>query len=192
MKQIDARGLQCPQPVVLTKKALEEMLEGELECIVDNITARENVSRLATNLEYEFSVAEKDGLYYIKIKKANKEGLDNKEQNNDFVIVIANDKLGTGIEELGKVLIKGYIYALTEVKPLPKAMMFLNGGVKLTTEGSEVIENLKRLEELGVEMISCGTCLDYYGLKEKVQVGIIGNMYLIVEKMNTAAKVINI
>ena len=191
MKEIDARGLVCPQPVILTKKALEEIEEGEVVAIVDNVTAKENVSRLAANLNYEYEVSDGNGCHYIKIRKT--AGTKKSDEIEDsIVIVITSDKLGQGAEELGKVLMKSYTYALTETTPLPKAVMFLNSGVKLTSEGSEVLENIKKLENSGVEIISCGTCLDYYKLKEKLQAGIVGNMYSIIEKMNSAGKVINI
>jgi len=191
MKEIDARGLVCPQPVILTKKALEGMTEGEVVTIVDNITAKENVSRLAENLSCKYEISDENGCYYIKIKKAaGAQSMETKEDST--VIVITTDKLGQGAEELGKVLIKSYTYALAETTPLPKAVMFLNSGVKLTAEGSEVLENIKKLENSGVEIISCGTCLDFYQLKDKLQVGIVGNMYSIIEKMNSAGKVINI
>ncbi len=191
MKEIDARGLVCPQPVILTKKALEEIEEGEVVAIVDNITAKENISRLAANLNYEYEVSEVNGCHYIKIKKT--AGIKKSDEKDDsIVIVITSDKLGQGEEELGKVLMKSYTYALTETTPLPKTVMFLNSGVKLTSEGSEVLENIKKLENSGVEIISCGTCLDYYKLKEKLQAGVVGNMYSIIEKMNSAGKVINI
>ncbi len=191
MKEIDARGLLCPQPVILTKKALEEMQEGEVIAIVDNITAKENITRLAVNLNYGYEISDENGCHYIKITKApTDQRLE--EKKDSIVIVITTDKLGQGDEELGKVLMKSYIYALTEAKPLPKAVMFLNSGVKLTAEGSEVLENIKNLEAAGTEIISCGTCLDFYHLKEKLKAGIVGNMYSIIEKMNTAGKVINI
>lgn len=191
MKEIDARGLVCPQPVILTKKALEEIAEGEVVAIVDNITAKENVSRLATNLNYEYEVSEEKGCHYIKIRKTagTQKPVGNEES---IVIVITSDKLGQGDEELGKVLMKSYTYALTEATPLPKAVMFLNSGIKLTSDGSLVLENIKKLEDSGVEIVSCGTCLDFYQLKDKLKVGIIGNMYSIIEKMNSAGKVINI
>jgi len=191
MKEIDARGLICPQPVILAKKALEEISDGEVVAIVDNITAKENVLRLAANLNYEYEVTDRDGCHYIKIRKAVREEK-SKSKEDTTVIAITSDKLGQGAEELGKVLMKSYTYALTETNPRPEALIFLNSGVKLTAEGSEVIENIKKLEALGVEIISCGTCLDYYKLKEKLQVGIAGNMYSIIEKMNSANKVINI
>ena len=191
MKEIDARGLMCPQPVILTKKALEEISEGEVVAIVDNITAKENVSRLAANLNYEYEVTDENDCHYIKIRKVKEaQKLDVKEDT--IVIVITSDKLGQGDPELGKLLMKSYTYALTETSPLPKAVIFLNSGVKLASEGSEVLENIKKLESAGVEIISCGTCLDYYKLKEKLHTGIVGNMYSIIEKMNSASKVINI
>ena len=191
MKEIDARGLVCPQPVINTKKALEEIIEGEVIVIVDNITAKENVSRLAENLNYEYEVSDESGCHYIKIKKADG-AMKPERKENSIVIVITSDKLGQGAEELGKVLMKSYTYALTETTPLPKAVLFLNSGVKLTVEGSEVLKNIKKLEDSGVEIVSCGTCLDFYQLKEKLQLGIVGNMYSIIEKMNSAGKVINI
>ncbi len=191
MKEIDARGLVCPQPVILTKKALEEITEGEVVTIVDNVTAKENVSRLAESLSCKYEISDEDGCHYIKIKKSAGSGKPEVKEDS-IVIVITTDKLGQGAEELGKVLMKSYTYALTETAPLPKAVIFLNSGVKLTTEGSDVIENLKKLESSKVEIISCGTCLDFYQLKDKLQVGIVGNMYSIIEKMNSAGKVINI
>ena len=100
--------------------------------------------------------------------------------------------MGEGNDELGKVLIKGFIYTLTECKPYPKYIIFVNSGVKLTTENEATVENLKILEESGVEILSCGTCLDYYGLKENVQVGSITNMYTIVETMNKSLQTISI
>jgi selenium metabolism protein YedF len=93
---------------------------------------------------------------------------------------------------LGQLLMKTYTYTLSETKPYPKAVIFINSGVKLAVEGSEAIENIQKLAKLDIEIISCGTCLDYYNIKDKLKVGVIGNMYTIVEYMNSAAKVINI
>ncbi|HYE09566.1 MAG TPA: sulfurtransferase-like selenium metabolism protein YedF, partial [Patescibacteria group bacterium] len=126
----------------------------------------------------------------IKIKKI--DAADDKTENNDFVVVITSDKLGTGEAELGQLLMKTYTYTLNETKPYPKAVIFMNSGVKLVVEGSEALENIQKLAEKNIEIISCGTCLDYYNIKDKLQVGIVGNMYTIVEYMNHAIKVINI
>lgn len=190
MATIDARGLQCPEPVIRTKKALEEITSGEIITIVDNVTAKENVSRLAANLNCPYEITEQEGCFYIKIKKT-EEGAEQQE-NKDFIIVITSDQLGAGAEELGRLLMKTYTYTLNETAPYPKAVIFMNSGVKLVVEGAETLENLQKLEDKGVEIISCGTCLDYYKLKEKLKTGIVGNMYTIVEYMNKAAKVVYI
>lgn len=100
--------------------------------------------------------------------------------------------MGKGSEELGKILIKSFMYTLTETRPYPKTMLFYNSGVYLTCEGSEVVEDLKKLEAEGVEIISCGTCLDYFNIKDKIQVGEISNMYTIYEKMKNASNTVNI
>lgn len=190
MSRIDARGLLCPQPVIMTKKALEQIESGEIIAIVDNATAKENVSRLATNMNYQHEIEEKDGCFYIKIIKT--ESNETRTKSNDFVIVITADKLGAGDEALGQLLMKTYTYTLNETKPYPRAVIFMNSGVKLVAEGSETLENIQKLAEKNIEIISCGTCLDFYGIKDKLKVGIVGNMYTIVEYMNNASKVINI
>lgn len=190
MANIDARGLACPQPVILTKKALEELESGEVITIVDNITARENLSRLAANLNCEYAVEEKEGCYHVTIKKTGE--TIKQETNDEFVIVITSDKLGAGDEELGKLLMKTYTYTLNETKPYPKAVIFINSGVKLVVEGAETLENIQKLQDKGIEIISCGTCLDFYNIKDKLKAGVVGNMYTIVEYMHTASKVINI
>ncbi len=190
MREIDGRGLACPQPVILTKKALEDISEGEIITIVDNEVAVENVKRLVTSLGLVYDIDEKEGFYYIKIiKKAGNEK-NISESRDDFAIIIGSDKLGRGDDALGEVLMKSYIYSLTEVTPLPKTIVFLNAGVNLAVKDSPVLESLKKLYESGVEIISCGTCLDYYDLKEKLNIGIIGNMYSIVEVMHSSGKII--
>jgi selenium metabolism protein YedF len=110
----------------------------------------------------------------------------------DTCIFINSDKMGTGNDELGEVLIKGYIYTLTECKPYPKSIVFVNSGIKLTTVNEATVENLTILQEAGVEVLSCGTCLDYYGLKDNLKVGNVTNMYTIVELMNNSTKTISI
>lgn len=110
----------------------------------------------------------------------------------ELVVLVSSDKLGVGDDKLGAALMKSYLYALTESDKKPKVMLFLNGGVKLTAEGSDVIESLKALEGIGTEILSCGTCLDFYGLKDKLQIGTITNMYTIIEKMHNATNTIKL
>ena len=106
------------------------------------------------------------------------------------MVAVSSDRMGSGNDELGKVLIKGFIFAVTQLDELPKTMLFYNGGATLTTEGSDSLEDLKSLEAQGVEILTCGTCLDYYGLKDKLAVGSVTNMYSIVETLAGADKII--
>ncbi|WP_069650978.1 sulfurtransferase-like selenium metabolism protein YedF [Caloranaerobacter ferrireducens] len=194
-KEVDARGKACPKPVIMTKKALDEIESGVVITIVDNEVAKENVSKLAKSMNYNFKVEKtKDNDFVIHITKGEVVEVEsNTCQPNifkDMTVVFGSDKMGKGSDELGKILMKGFIYTLTESIPYPSTLLFLNSGVKLTTEGSEVIDDLKKLEEQGVEILSCGTCLDFYNLNGKLKVGEVTNMYTIVEKMKNATNTI--
>lgn len=193
MKTIDCKGLACPKPVILTKKELEAITEGEIEVIVDNAAARENVSRFAKSQGFDYNVNEKEGLFHIIIKKTGQQACDIMNFNEkNLIIMITSDKFGTGDDKLGSALMKSYLYALTENEIKPVKMFFINSGVKLTSEGTEVLESLNTLKNSGVEIYSCGTCLDFYGLKEKLLIGEVTNMYSIVESTNSAANTIKI
>ncbi len=113
------------------------------------------------------------------------------EQKKNTVVMISSEFMGKGDDKLGATLMKGFIYALSTQETLPDTILFFNGGAKLTTQGSLALEDLKEMEKQGVEILTCGTCLDFYGLKEKLEVGSVTNMYVIVEKMTKADKVIN-
>lgn len=197
--KIDARGLACPKPVINTKRELDNLEEGVVVTVVDNKTAKENVLKLAKSLNCEANIVdEKENFISIEIIKGKnilekQNILDNKESElEDTCVFISSDKMGLGNDELGKVLIKGFIYTLTESKPYPKYVLLVNGGVKLSAENEETIENLKILENAGVEVLSCGTCLDYYNLKDKLQVGTVTNMYTIVETLKNASNTISL
>lgn len=198
-KEVDARKQACPKPVIMTKKALDDIADGVVTTIVDNEVAKENVSKLAKSLNYEYTVEKGQAdEYYIHITKG--EVAEEVNENNtcvpntfkDMVILFGNDKLGEGSDELGNILMKGYIYTLTESIPFPSTLLFLNNGVRLTVEGSPVLDDLKKLQSEGVEILSCGTCLDFYNLKDKLSVGEITNMYTIVEKMKNATNTITL
>lgn len=193
--ELDAKGLACPKPVINTKKKLDSIEQGVLEVTVDNEIAKENILKLAKSMNLEANVlkTEKDSIC-IEIIKGENVIIEEKSQESlaDTCIFINSDKMGTGNDELGQVLIKGYIYTLTESKPYPKSILFVNSGIKLTTENEATVENLKILQDAGVEILSCGTCLDYYGLKEELKVGTVTNMYTIVESMNNSSKTISI
>ncbi|NLN15265.1 MAG: sulfurtransferase-like selenium metabolism protein YedF [Tissierellia bacterium] len=189
-KEIDARGLQCPQPVILTKKELDTITEGVLTTLVDNEVAKENVSKLVQGLGFEYKVDEREGYYQITIFKGDGQLEVKEEEDNfeDLTIAFTSNTMGKGNDELGKILMKSFIYTVSETEPLPKTMVFYNGGVRLTCQGSEVLDDLKKLEAAGVEIISCGTCLDFLKLKEDLRVGSISNMYTIYEKLKDPKK----
>ena len=192
---IDARGLDCPKPVINTKKELDKIQTGIINVDVDNTTAKENILKLAKSLNCEAIVKkEEDGIITIQINKGESDIIPQEINNEleDKCIFISSDKMGQGNDELGEVLMKGFIYTLTESKPYPKQILLVNGAITLSTTNKATIENLKILEDEGVEILSCGTCLDYYGLKEDLQVGSVTNMYNIVEALKNSINTISI
>lgn len=199
MITVNAMGDNCPIPVIKTKKAMQEITGPEtIEVLVDNEIAVQNVTKMAVssggNVTSE-KLGEKEFKVTIQMngavaKEAEEEAVCTPDRKGDTIIVIASDKMGSGNDELGKVLIKGFIFAVTQLEELPKAMIFYNGGATLTAEGSDSLEDLKSLEAQGVEILTCGTCLNYYGLTDKLEVGSVTNMYTIVEKMAEAGKII--
>jgi len=190
MKEIDCRGMACPQPVLTTKKALEEM-EGEFILIVDNPGSRDNVERFAQSQGAVVDVEEKGSDFYLRIQKGSACGLVGATQKAEKVVVYINSNLlGIGDEALGTILMRSFLKTLLDLKPIPSKLIFINSGVRLTTEGSEVLETLKTLSEKRVEILSCGTCLDFYGLKTKLKVGIVSNMYDIAQSLLEADRLI--
>jgi selenium metabolism protein YedF len=191
MKEIDCRGLACPQPVVTTQKALEEMEQGELMVIVDNPSARDNVERFAKSQGAKVDVEKKGNDFHLHIQKKGAYDLAESAQKAEKVVVYINSNLmGVGEDPLGAILMRSFLKTLLDLKPIPSKLIFVNSGVRLTTEGSEVLESIKALSNKGVEILSCGTCLDFYGLKEKLRIGIISNMYDIAQSLLEADRLI--
>lgn len=198
MITVNAMGDNCPIPVIKTKKAMQALTGPEvIEVLVDNEIAVQNVTKMATAQGGEVSsekLAEKEYKVVIKMNGAIEaaEALEEctPDKKGDMIVVINSDRMGSGNDALGKVLIKGFIYAVTQLDVLPKKMLFYNGGATLTVEGSDSLEDLKSLEAQGVEILTCGTCLDYYQVKDKLAVGSVTNMYAIVESMAEAGKII--
>ena len=191
MVKVNAVGFVCPVPVIMTKKALNEIAEGEIEVLVDNETAKQNLEKLAKELGYEFKSCKLEENFQVVInKKPNEDKKETKEEN--IVVVIDSDEMGKGDEELGKILVKGFIYSLTEMETLPKTVILYNKGVLLATVNENTIEDLKKLESMGVEVISCGTCANYYHVQDKLQVGSLTNMYTIVDRQFKATKLIRV
>ena len=192
-EKLDLRGLKCPEPAIRTGKALRDA--DELTIIVDDPTAPGNISRGVKNRGYDIDVRKDGKDYYLHIRK----GVDTKEGEVEFdpycalgptVLFFPANTIGRGDDELGSILIKSIIYSLTEAELKPSSIIFMNSGVKLTVEGSEALEDLLKLRDEGIEILVCGTCLDYFGLKEKLAVGDISNAYTITETLMDAGKVI--
>ncbi len=207
--QLDERGKQCPLPVIEAKKALEKAEPGSVvEVVVDNEIAVQNLKKLALHKGLD-SLSEKvsEREFLVKIWAGVKEKAEQVRENAEqaekesikcaldcrekgLVLVLASDEMGQGDAVLGRLLMKGFVYAVTQQDKLPETVLLFNGGAKLSCQGSDSLEDLKELEAQGVEILTCGTCLNHYGIAEKLLVGNVTNMYEIVEKMTGAKKIV--
>ncbi len=198
---VDAVGEPCPIPVVKATKALRELGEpGTLEVRVDNEIAVQNLTRMAAGNHLPVQ-AEKKGehLFVVTMEVAEPVGDAPVEEpalscvpdaRGDLVVAVDSETMGRGSDELGKLLMKSFLFAVSQLPQLPRTILFYNGGAKLTVEGSESLEDLRNMKAQGVEILTCGTCLNFYGLAEKLAVGGVTNMYSIVEALAGAGKVI--
>ena len=201
MITVNAMGDACPIPVVKTKKAMETLKAGDVvETYVDNEIAVENLTKMAKQTGCGVTSQKLDeGKYSVQItvSEAAREAGNMPKVNcgptlvSNKVVVIRSSVMGEGDPELGKVLIKGFIYALSQQEELPKTILFYNGGAHLTCEGSASLDDLKELEQRGVRILTCGTCLNFYGLSEKLKVGEVTNMYEIAETMSKASLIVS-
>ena len=203
MIKVNAIGDACPIPVVKTKNAIRELGgSGAVEVSVDNEIAVQNLLKMAKQKEYEAEFEKKSNTEYIvtinvnggevsDAKPVTKATVKSDEiKLKETIVVIDSDKMGDGDEEFSKTLLKGFIYALSFQDIPPAKILFYNTGVRLTTEGSASIEDLKVLEKAGAKIYSCGACLNNYGLTEKLSVGEVTNMYDIVSYLMEADLVI--
>ena len=199
MRTVNAVGDACPNPVVKTKRDLETLEKPDMvEVLVDNETAVQNVTKFAVQAGKKVSSQKLEEHRYQILIDCTEENIKTErpkdreagQSDSRTVVVVSSDRMGSGDEELGTVLMKGFLFALTQLPELPGKILFYNGGARLTCKGSESVEDLKAMERQGVEILTCGTCLDYYGLKEKLEVGGVTNMYTIVETMNQAGKIV--
>lgn len=191
---VDALGDKCPVPVVKAKKALATMDSGTLEVLVDNETSVTNLTSFAKAqncaVSHEQLGEEKFSVRIVKDENSVAVDAGGSAGVGPSVVVVPSSVMGHGDDELGEVLIKAFVFALTQQDDLPDAVLFYNGGVKLTCEGSAVLDDLRKLADAGVEILSCGTCLKHYGIEEKLAVGEATNMYAIVEKQLKAGIVV--
>ena len=203
--QVNCIGDVCPVPVIKTKKAMKELGENDvLEVIVDNEVAVSNVTKLAQNAGAAVAVDRVGpqemhltiSMSADAVANLSESTTDGSEEcvipqaKGGRVVAITSATMGTGNDELGKLLMKGFIYALSQLDTPPETVLFYNGGATITTEGSASIEDLRNLEAQGTKIMTCGTCLDYYGIKDKLQVGSVCNMYDIVTTLNDAYSVL--
>lgn len=199
--QVNALGDACPIPVVKTIKALAALGgAGTIETLVDNEVAVENLKRLASEKGCGVSVekaAEKE--WHVTFDVPEGLSVDAGEADDaqclvpakkNLVIQVSSDAMGAGSDELGRNLMKAFIYAATQQDELPATMLFYNGGAHLTCEGSPALDDLKALAEQGVEILTCGTCLNHYGIADKLAVGEVTNMYVICQKLEQASNIV--
>ena len=199
-KIIDCRGLACPLPVVNAKKAAEELGAGDvLTILVDNKIAVQNLTRFAEHKGFGATADKKSDKEYAVIMNISGTAEVPKEEEivcavdsrrKGMLVVLSGNEMGTGDAKLGTSLMKAFVFALTKQDHLPDTILCYNTGAYLTCEGADTLEDLKLLESEGVTILTCGTCLDFYGLKEKLAVGEVTNMYDIVQRMENAAQII--
>lgn len=194
MLEIDCRGKACPQPVIMTKDALAQLKEGEWTIIVDNPSSSDNVERFAQSQGCSVKVERRGPDFYLHIQKrkvGEEAGLTRRKERGEKVVVYINSHLlGIGDEALGSFLMKAFLKTLLDLERKPDRLILINSGVQLGSEDSKVLETLKALLEKGVEIVSCGTCIDFYELKDKMRVGTISNMYDILQSLFEADRLI--
>ena len=192
---IDAKGIACPKPVIMAEEALAKISEGTVEILVDNEASVSNIKRFAAKSGFYSESAKEDNCWRVKIVKGYICDLPavgeeaQKSTEKDILLVVASDTIGKE-EELGRILMKGFIETLRVTKELPHTIFFLNAGVKLTTTSEELIPVLREIESMGVEIFSCGTCLKYFGLESALKLGYRGTTNHIVEGMKDFKKTI--
>jgi selenium metabolism protein YedF len=194
---VDARGLACPQPVIQTRKAMQQA--EQIVTLVDSETSVTNVSRMAEKAGWQVSVVPRAGEFRIELAKgaavpqAAPLAVGKAEAvSGPLVLVVSSEVMGRGEAKLGNILIRGFFHTLGEVEPRPQTIIFFNTGVRLACEGSPVLDDLCALEADGLEILACGTCLNYFELTDKLAVGRVSNMYDIAETMLGAGKVVNL
>jgi selenium metabolism protein YedF len=202
MRTVDTKGQLCPAPLIATKRALKEASVGESFIVLtDNQTSFNNLCSFLKDNFAKFMVSEKDGVWTLTITKTSVNDTAARAedyctpaiahfQKGDFIIVLSSDKMGDGDQELGHLLMTNFIKALKDLDKLPQKMVFYNNGVKLATEGSPVIEHLRDLEKMGVELLLCATCVNHYSLQSVVGAGTLSNMYAIAEAMAFAGNIV--
>jgi len=198
LKTVDCRGLACPQPVINTKNALQEATVP-IQVLVDNEASCTNVRRFAESQGAKVEVAEQGGEFHLTIEPGHHEPAGEKPpivcsttlpMARNMVVYVSSEGMGRGDDELGGVLMEAFLDTLSQFKGELSHAIFVNAGAKLAVEDSPVLEQLRQLEELGVQVLVCGTCLNHFGIKDKLAVGSVSNMYAIIETLSKAGRII--
>ena len=201
MKELDAFGLQCPQPLMMAKKELDAGAD-ELRITVSTEAAVNNLKHLGARLKRDVAVAEVEGGWAVTFGPGDGSTIPDSEVSCDmatgaapagYAVFVGKDHVGEGDATLGYNLMKMALYTLSESGNPPASLLFMNGGVKLVAgDEQQVIDSVSSLVAQGTEVLVCGTCLDYYGLKEQLKVGEVSNMYDILGRMQAAGKTITL
>lgn len=200
-RKLDCMGMACPLPVINAKKAIEAFTEdGTLTVLVDNETAVQNLTRLGEHNGFAVTAEQTGDRAFSVTMQVEAKGAAAQAPAEAMrcaippkggkVVVLSANKMGLGDEKLGEKLMKAFIFALTSQDEIPDKVICYNSGAYLTTQDADTVRDLKKLEEAGATIMTCGTCLDFYGLKDKLQVGIVSNMYDIVEAQLQASAII--
>jgi selenium metabolism protein YedF len=200
MKTVDARGQSCPIPLIMTKKAINSLSENEvLEILLDNEVSVKNVIHFLKEHKMPIHEERQGDIFRLLINKVEQIPEDTnveeyceiqQEVLSNYVMTIKRNRMGDGADELGEILIKAAINTIPDMDIKPNKMIFFNSGILMTLNDSAVLESLKKLENIGIEILVCGTCLDYYQKKDELGVGRISNMYDILDSMSKASKVV--
>lgn len=206
MQTIDMKGQPCPIPVIMAKKALGAPGATGVEVIVDNIVAVQNLEKMARGYGYAF--AQRQNAASEWAAQIDMQGAAPPPQNNaaptvavtapaaranaPLVVLVTSNQMGAGAEELGKILIKGFVFSLTQLPTPPECVIFLNSGAQLTVQGANTVPDLQNLAAMGTGIYTCGTCLNYYNLTEQLAVGEITDMMGITTRLAAAGRLITL
>jgi selenium metabolism protein YedF len=186
---VDCRGLACPQPVIRTREALEGA-RGKLVVIVDNEGSCTNVSRFAESQGHAVEVERRHGDFHVRIVKGEASPIACATAGRDMVVYVSSETMGRGDDELGGILMAAFLDTLSQLAAEISHVIFVNAGVKLVMAGSPVLEQIGHLEQMGTDLLVCGTCLNHFGLKDELAVGRVSNMLAIIETLSGAGRVL--
>lgn len=191
MEILDCRGQQCPLPVVQVRRQLQAAPDTPLQVLVDDPAARDNVGRLASSMGFQIKVEPQGGSFRLELTPGEKPAsMATASVSGPTVMFVTSDQMGYGDPQLGHILMKNFFFTLAENDSAPDLMLFVNGGAKLTVEGSDVLEALRKLVNLGTDIATCGLCLEFFGLKDELAVGRVTNMLEIATALQNAGRII--